>query len=283
MELHVRTDSNSESFPDVEINAPEEEGDELDSDTAKLLTGIERSFALDTAALLGGNEYLIKQMLDEIEHLEYNEKELNVLRWGLTELWGDQTTEKVLSGIISEKKKVQDGTQTETLNNQKGLNKLFTKDNQVRLPRTLSNSLLYCGRHSDTKIYTNPEDTMQRYILINLRNFPYINFPIGHVPDYSEGDSSPRLQQCEKLAVLYFKLTNDAPSPSSLGARRVSAARMSITEHKEGESPQPRRFLNVNKPRERQLSESQKLSESLALEKGMLSRLHFVGIVPVPN
>ena len=44
------------------------------------------SFALDTAALLGGNEYLINQMLDEIEQLEYNEKELSVLRWALTEV-----------------------------------------------------------------------------------------------------------------------------------------------------------------------------------------------------
>ena len=44
------------------------------------------SYALDTAALLGGNEYLIKLMLDEIEQLEYNEKELNVLKWALTEV-----------------------------------------------------------------------------------------------------------------------------------------------------------------------------------------------------
>ena len=44
------------------------------------------SFALDTAALLGGNEYLIKQMLTEIENLEYNEKELEVLKWALTEV-----------------------------------------------------------------------------------------------------------------------------------------------------------------------------------------------------
>ena len=44
------------------------------------------SYAIDTAALLGGNEYLIKQMLDEIEQLEYNEKELSVLKWALTEV-----------------------------------------------------------------------------------------------------------------------------------------------------------------------------------------------------
>ena len=41
---------------------------------------------MDTAALLGGNEYLIKQMLDEIEQIKYNEKELGVLKWALTEV-----------------------------------------------------------------------------------------------------------------------------------------------------------------------------------------------------
>ena len=41
---------------------------------------------MDTAALLEGNEYLIKQMLDEIEQIKYNEKELGVLKWALTEV-----------------------------------------------------------------------------------------------------------------------------------------------------------------------------------------------------
>ena len=84
------------------------------------------------------------------------------------------------------------------------------------------------------------------------------------------------------MAVLYFKLTKDAPSPYSFGTRRVSAARITEEEFEERKH-EPRRHLAPNRPRERQLSESQKLSESLALEKGMLSRLHFVGIVPVPN
>ena len=86
--------------------------------------------------------------------------------------------------------------------------------------------------------------------------------------------------ECEKLAVVYFKLTNDAPSPYTFGTRKQSAAGMVANEQSEGS--QRRRYLAPGRPRERQLSESQKLSESLALEKGMLSRLHFVGIVPVP-
>ena len=44
------------------------------------------SFALDTAALLGGDEYLIQQILEELQRLEYNHNEKRVLRWALTEV-----------------------------------------------------------------------------------------------------------------------------------------------------------------------------------------------------
>ena len=44
------------------------------------------SFALDTAALLGGDEYLIRQILEELQRLEYNNNERRVLRWALTEV-----------------------------------------------------------------------------------------------------------------------------------------------------------------------------------------------------
>ena len=81
--------------------------------------------------------------------------------------------------------------------------------------------------------------------------------------------------------MIYFKLTNEAPSPYSFGTRKRSAAGM-LEKDQQTEAREPRRYLAPGRPRERQLSESQKLSESLALEKGMLSRLHFIGIVPVP-
>merc|ERR1712020_564825 len=97
--------------------------------------GLERSFALDTAALLGGNEYLIKQMLTEIENLEYNEKELEVLKWGLTELWGSKVTAKVIASTVAAKRSETDANQTKGFRNQECLNKLFTKENTARLPR----------------------------------------------------------------------------------------------------------------------------------------------------
>jgi len=86
MEVHSQVENNKEQFSNVGIVVQDNEDEEGGSDTAKILTGLERSYAMDTAALLGGNEYLIKQMLDEIEQLRYNEHELEVLRWALTEV-----------------------------------------------------------------------------------------------------------------------------------------------------------------------------------------------------
>lgn len=276
----VKPVEGGQDWANVTIVAPDDQTDAGDSETAKILTGLERSFALDTAALLGGNEYLIKQMLTEIENLEYNEKELEVLKWGLTELWGAEVTEKVIASTVAAKRSEADANLTKGFRNQECLNKLFTKENTPRLPHTLSQCLLYCGRYDDTKIYTNPLDSMQRFFLINLNNYAYMNLPIGHIPDGNKEGGKSRGKPCEKLAVIYFKLANEAPSPSSFGERKPSAA--TLATHDLKDINERRRYLAPNKPRERQLSESQKLSESLALEKGMLSKLHFVGIVPVP-
>ena len=44
------------------------------------------SFALDTVALLGGQEHLTQQVLEEINNLEYNQYEKEALHWALTEV-----------------------------------------------------------------------------------------------------------------------------------------------------------------------------------------------------
>ena len=44
------------------------------------------SFALDTAALLGGDEFLIEQLVEELQKLEYNDNEKKALNWALTEV-----------------------------------------------------------------------------------------------------------------------------------------------------------------------------------------------------
>ena len=44
------------------------------------------SFALDTAALLGGDEFLIEKLVEELQKLEYNDNEKKALNWALTEV-----------------------------------------------------------------------------------------------------------------------------------------------------------------------------------------------------
>ena len=41
---------------------------------------------MDTAALLGGNEFLLEESLHEIQNVDYNDNQTKVLRWALTEV-----------------------------------------------------------------------------------------------------------------------------------------------------------------------------------------------------
>ena len=80
-----------------------------------------RSYALDTTALLGGNEYLVSQMLDNLSQAVYSRVERAAIRWGIRELcqgWtGDEVPEMAASGF-----------------NQGHLVNYFTKTNRERLP-----------------------------------------------------------------------------------------------------------------------------------------------------
>ena len=70
--------------------------------------------------------------------------------------------------------------------------KLYQLSIFVFILGTLSTCLLYCGRHSDTKIYANPEDPTQRFLLVNLTNFPYMSLPVGSVPTNVDGSLHSR-------------------------------------------------------------------------------------------
>lgn len=249
------------------------------STTSKLVIGLERSFALDTAALLGGDEYLIQQILEELQRLEYNNNEKRVLRWALTELWGENATRKVFEERSKETPDERGNAQEIGPKNQGCLNAYFTEYNQIRLPRTMSTCLLYCGRHSDTKIYSNPSDHTQRYMLINLQNYPYMHIPIGYVPNNSNETTSSKNRVCERLAVIYVKLT--------YAKRRTSSNNFGTAPLTGLASTQSERLCNQNNERRKDFGagrrkRSTSISQSLALEKGMLSRLHCVGVVPVP-
>jgi len=259
------------------------EGLKDQSVSAKLVSGLERSFALDTAALLGGDEFLIEQLVEELQKLEYNDNEQKALNWALTELWGQPAARKVFTTDNKSTGNKENRTQTNPPHNQGCLNKYFTEYNQVRLPRTLSTCLLYCGRHSDTKIYANPEDPTQRFLLVNLTNFPYMSLPVGSIPTNVDGSLHSRFQQCEKIAVIYCKLTYEKKRRPSKNYGTAPIGFSSIGSN----WFQPERLVNVTNDglkegHARGRTRTTSISQSLALEKGMLSRIHCVGVVPVP-
>jgi len=271
-----------EGLHDTFSIVPQEAEDTIsdnNSNTSKLVTGLERSFALDTAAILGGDEYLIQQILEELQRLQYNKSEKNVLRWALTELWGDAATQKLFEDGNSQNSDEKYTGEERGPTNQKCLNSYFTEYNQIRLPRTLSTCLLYSGRHSDTKIYSNPSDHTQRYMLLNLQNYPYMHIPIGSVPDNSSELSSKKNRSCDKLAVIYVKLTyaKRRTSSNNFGTAPLTGLASAQSERLCYQNNERRKDAGVGR-RKRSTS----ICQSYALEKGMLSRLHCVGVVPVP-
>ena len=88
-----------------------------------------------------------------------------------------------------------------------------------------------------------------------------------------------RFQQCEKIAVIYCKLTYEKKRRPS---KNYGTAPIGLTS-----KFQPERLLNVTNEglkegQARGRARTTSISQSLALEKGMLSRIHCVGVVPVP-
>jgi hypothetical protein len=79
------------------------------------------SYALDTAALLGGNEYLVSEMMEKLSQTVYSRVEKEAIKWGLRELcpgWtGAEMPEFETKGF-----------------NQGHLINLFTSQNKERLP-----------------------------------------------------------------------------------------------------------------------------------------------------
>merc|ERR1711936_557015 len=72
---------------------------------------------------------------------------------------------------------------------------LNLKHKWSRLPHLLASSLLYSGRHNDTRmVFLPPTHPEIRLLLINMANFSGADPPIGR---------TPRGLLCSRLAVLY--------------------------------------------------------------------------------
>lgn len=179
------------------------------NDQSDHVTGIEKSYALDTAALLGGNEYLVSQLLDDQHRTLYLPEEIDVLKWALLWLWG----EKDYCHILDVEEKYKQNTFTH----------LLTTYNRQNLARILANCLLFCGRYEDTEILQNPKDHSQRILLVNLRNLPHMSLPLAEI--------GPTKRPCHRIAMIYRKrdagkhsaAAHSSSRPRSL-TRKISAS-----------------------------------------------------------
>ena len=79
-------------------------------------------YALDTAALLGGNEYLVSQMLEKLSQTPYTPEERSALVWVSRRLSPDDHER---NKILAEREEVHQGV----------LTGFFTEFHQERLPR----------------------------------------------------------------------------------------------------------------------------------------------------
>ena len=88
----------------------------------------ERSTVLDAMALLGGNEYLVQQMIERLSETQYNEAEAAFIRASLGQAWGglppDLPGQFSLSQLLT----------------------YLTPLHRDRLERLLASCLLYCSR-----------------------------------------------------------------------------------------------------------------------------------------
>ena len=125
---------------------------------------------------------------------------------------------------------------------------------------------------------------MARYIPGNFRwsqnDIPYFfKCQISYETRHDNRKIVFRFQQCEKIAVIYCKLTYEKKRRPS---KNYGTAPIGLTS-----KFQPERLLNVTNDglkegQARGRARTTSISQSLALEKGMLSRIHCVGVVPVP-
>ena len=88
----------------------------------------ERSMVLDAMALLGGNEYLVQQMLERLSETQYNEAEVAFIKASLEHAWGcvppDLPGQFSLSQLLTS----------------------LTPLHRERLERLLASCLLFCSR-----------------------------------------------------------------------------------------------------------------------------------------
>lgn len=199
-------------------------GSQQPQQQSRIVSGAEKCIALDTAALLGGKEYLIAQILEDSAGLVYTEGEKACLEWALNTLWSPHLTHEQIRNLFVSSSAAQSSNPSSSfvVNSPIDFTNLLTEFNARRLTRILSTTLLYCGRYEDTVVYQNPVDDRQRILQVNLDHFPYIELPFAHLKTHHTNRTSSMIP-CRKLAIVYFKLN---PIPMQAGTNNSEAGRV---------------------------------------------------------
>jgi len=223
----------------------------------------ERLLAIDSIALLGGNENLVQQILDAGVESSFTERDSSSLAFASLQLWGEKGKGSYpgLAPLLN----------------------LFKPLHRERLPRILASSLLYCGRHPDTAMVAlPPTHPNTRLLLLNMNNFPGADPPIGLTP----GGKS-----CSRLAVLYHWAPNGQQEQTHW-TQEEEKIRQKIREEK-------RKIEIEEKIRKKRESESEmdqkqgllgpvrrmnerRMSVSLYIERKMLDIVDVFAIFPCP-
>ena len=123
----------------------------------------------------------------------------------------------------------------------------------------MSNCLLYSVRYYDeTTIWTNPQESSHRIMVINTLNIPYSPNPIAQLTL----NGGKKKVNCTKLAMLYTK-----PKEDSEGTGKASED--STTQFK-GQVEKSGIMLQ------------RKMSQSLFYERQLLQKVNMIAVIPVP-
>merc|ERR1712071_532331 len=105
---------------------------------------MERCLAVDSLALLGGNEYLVQQIMDSGNEHAFSKEGESALQFAISSLWHCPP----MPGCPQRK--------VDPYTSLAPLLELLSPLHRDRLPRILATALLYCGRYPDTAVVALP-------------------------------------------------------------------------------------------------------------------------------
>merc|ERR1712156_394394 len=157
--------------------------------SSTLITGPEKSHALDAASLLGGNEIMVAQLLKDQESRTFTDEEKLVIQWALNLLWKDEGFSQPVNGVAA----------------QTYFSAMFLPEVKRELPRLLANCLLYCVRNETTLLWTSPDQPSYRILVLDTIRSLHAQATLATIGD----EKIP----CTKLAMLYTKKGDQAIQP----------------------------------------------------------------------